>query len=67
MQGILGKHSEAVANGTIQQRVKLTQGLVDIAEYASTLDRDNRKLSVTMTINTIYGPTKIQLQNYVYY
>ncbi len=67
MQGILGKHSQQIADQTIQQRIKLTQGLVDIEEYSSTLDRDTRKLSVDCTVNTIYGPTKLQIQNYLYY
>lgn len=64
MLGILGKQSKDVADITIQERVQETQGLVNIEEYSSVLDADNRALSVTMTINTIYGPTALQVANY---
>lgn len=64
MQGILGKYSTQVANVTIQDRVQGTQGLVNIEEYSSVKDDENRGLSVDMEVNTIYGPTVIQVQNY---
>lgn len=64
MLGILGKHSKEVADVTIQDRVQATQGLVDIEEYESILGAENRALTVGMTINTIYGPTLVQVENY---
>jgi hypothetical protein len=64
MQGILGKHSEEVANITIQDRIEGTEGLVNIEQYESVLDPDNRGLSVRAEINTIYGPTVVQVENY---
>lgn len=64
MQGIFGKHSQETADATIQDRMAGTQGFVDIESYESLLDRDTRRLSVTSTINTIYGVTKVQVQNY---
>lgn len=67
LTGILGKHSKATADGTIRNRVINTQGMVGIDNYASEVDPNTRMLSVTMDINTIYGPTKAQIQNYVNY
>ncbi len=67
MLGILGKHSKEVADRTIRDRVLKTQGVTNIETYESTIDPDSRLLTVTLTINTIYGPTKVQLENYVNY
>lgn len=64
MLGILGKYSKETADITIQDRAEGTQGFVNIEQYDSILDRDNRALGVEMTINTIYGPTAIQVANY---
>lgn len=67
MQGILGKYSVDVANTTIQDRVLGTQGLTDIKNYVSELDPDTRALSVEFSIDTIFGPTTVQIANYVNY
>ncbi len=64
MQGILGKHSKEIADTTIQDRIVNTQGLVNIEEYDSVFDGETRGLEVSTTINTLYGPTEIQVQNY---
>ncbi len=64
MLGILGKHSKESANVTIQDRIEGTQGLVDIEEFSSAIDADTRMMSVGCTINTIYGPTALQIANY---
>lgn len=67
MQGILGKYSQSVADVTIQDRVLDTTGVINISEYESILDTENRSLSVSLTINTIYGPTELQVANYAIY
>lgn len=67
MQGILGKFSQSVADVTIQDRVQTTQGLVNIEDYVSSVDADERDLSVEFSINTIYGPTDVQIDNYTKY
>jgi len=67
MTGILGKHPKSTADATIRNRVINTQGMVSIENYQSEIDPDTRSLSVTMNINTIYGPTQAQIQNYVNY
>lgn len=67
MQGILGKYSETEANVTIQDRVLGTLGLTDLQNYVSDRNPDTRALSVEFDINTIYGPTPVQIANYVNY
>jgi len=67
LQGILGKYSEEQANITIQDRVVNTTGVTNIETYESLKDVNNRALSVTMTLNTIYGPTDLEISNYVNY
>lgn len=67
MQGILGKYSIDVANTTIQDRAGGTQGLTDITNYVSTIDPDSRGFSVEFSIDTIYGPTQVQVANYANY
>lgn len=67
MQGILGKYSVDVANTTIQDRVLGTQGLTDITNFVSEIDPDMRNLTVQFDIDTIYGPTAVEVANYVNY
>lgn len=67
VQGVLGKHSLEQADVTIQNRALGTQGLTDLKNYVSTLDPDSRGMTAQFDIDTIYGPTAIDLQNYVNY
>lgn len=67
LQGILGKYSEQVANTTIQDRVLSTEGVVSIENYESSIDVDTRTMTVEFDLNTIYGPTSVQIQNYALY
>lgn len=67
MQGILGKHSIEVANVTIQDRALLTQGMSDLTNYISSINPNNRAMSVQFSIDTIYGPTQVQIENYANY
>lgn len=73
LQGVLGKYSQLQADTTIQQRVlgttdgQGTQAVTDISKYVSTLDPDVRELDIALAIDTIYGPTAIQIGNYANY
>lgn len=67
MQGILGKYSQTTADVTIQDRVLGTQGLTDIQNYVSAIDPDTRRMTVQFDVDTIYGPTQVQLENYANY
>lgn len=67
MQAILGKHSKNTADVNIQERINNTQGLVQINNYQSEVDADNRRMAVSCDVDTIYGPTKIEIDNYANY
>lgn len=67
MQGILGKYSIDVADTTIIDRVRGTQGFTGIQDYQSSLDPDSRLMGVQFTIDTVYGPTAVQVANYANY
>lgn len=70
LQGALGKFSLAEADSTIQQRIlgstdeQGTPTVTGIATYESTLDPDTRSMNVQTTLDTIYGPTPLQIENY---
>lgn len=70
LQGVLGKYSQAQANTTIQQEVLGTtdgQGnsaVTDLSAYESQVDTDTRAMTIEMSIDTIYGPTVVQIANY---
>lgn len=66
-QGVLGKYSEALADATIQDRVLSTDGVTSIDNYQSQLNPDTRLLTVQFDLNTIYGPTTVQVANYIVY
>lgn len=61
LQGVIGKSDEQVRDDIIKQRVLNTEGVLRIVSYESNLDRENRKLSVSLTIDTIYGNNSIQV------
>lgn len=64
LQGILGKHDKELADAAIQDRVLNTIGVTDIESYESTINPDTRFFQVQFTINTIYGPTSVEIENY---
>lgn len=63
IQGVLGKHSKDLADSTIRDRVLGTQGIVNIESYESAVNPDTRRMLASMTVNTIYGPTQVQIEN----
>lgn len=67
LTGIFGKKSKAEADRTIQAQIYGTQGLVDIEEYESEIDQETRRMTVSAVINTVYGPTKLQVASYANY
>lgn len=67
MQGILGKHTQATMDATIKKRIGSVQGVTSIDNYVSSIDPETRKASVSATLNTIYGVTPLQVQNYANY
>lgn len=52
---VLGKYTRETYDTVVQQRILSTPGVTGIAEYASAFDGNKRALTVSATINTIYG------------
>lgn len=67
LQGILGKYSQAIADATIQDRVLSTDNVTDITNYVSSIDPDTRIMMVQFSIDTTFGPTTLQIENYSIY
>lgn len=67
MQGVMGKKSLTLANNTIQQRILGTDGVTAITNFQSSVDPNTRKLTVSCDIDTIYGPTSVQVENQINY
>jgi hypothetical protein len=67
LQGVLGKHLLSVIDATIQDRVLGTENVNDISNYQSSIDPVARALTVSFSIDTAFGPTAIQIQNYALY
>ena len=63
-QAILGKHSQQTADLAIQNVVINTQGVTAFSNYQSSIDPNTRLYSVSMNLDTVYGPTQVQIQNY---
>jgi len=55
LQQILAKNSKASADEAIRTRVLAVQGVNGILGYSSVIV--DRQLQVTMTLDTVYGPT----------
>lgn len=65
--GVLGKHSQDTADSTIKAQVLGTQGVTGISSYVSTLDSEKRSLKIDISVDTQYGPTQVQINNYRLY
>jgi hypothetical protein len=64
MQGILGKNDISIADTNIQDRISGTESLTDISDFQSSIDPVTRHYSFIATIDTEFGPTQIQKDNY---
>ena len=65
LTGVLGKHSQTMADAVIKNQVLNAQGITGVSNFQSSIDTKTRQYSVQMTVSTIYGPTPLQLSNYV--
>ena len=57
---ILGAGKVSTYDAAIQQVIRNTPGVVDIASYASSVNPDTRAASIDCTINTVYGQVTLQ-------
>jgi hypothetical protein len=67
IQGVLGKHNQTTADLTVQNYALGIQGVVDISNFSSVDTQDNRNYLASLTIDTIYGPTPVQIANFSLY
>lgn len=56
---VLGAHTGALYDATIKAVILTSPGVTAITAYTSTLNRATRELSVSASIDTLYGPTTI--------
>lgn len=56
---VLGAGTGGRYDAAIQQRVLDTPGVSGITDYASSLDRSTRRLTVQIAIDTIYGTASV--------
>jgi hypothetical protein len=82
-EGVIGYHSQATADATIQAAILAVEvivsstsvppgavagqsipGVTDIINYVSTVNPETRNYSASCTINTIYGPTALEIADY---
>lgn len=59
-QGVLGRHTAASYDLVIRDRILATPGVRAIAAYHSALDPDSRRLTISVAIDTVYGPADLQ-------
>lgn len=59
LSSVLGRGTIPLYDIVIRRRILDTPGVTGIVDYASNLDRTTRTLSVTLTINTLFGQTTI--------
>lgn len=60
LQGILGKHDQSTIDNVLRSRILETTGVTGITSYESSINPGTRKLSVSVSIDTLYGSTTIQ-------
>lgn len=60
LQQVVGKNKNPTYDLAIQQRILQTQGVKSIVSYSSNVSAD-RRLSVSVTIETIYGEDLVEV------
>ncbi len=61
LQGVLGKQQQSTIDNVLRSRILETEGVTELTSYDSSIDPDTRKLSVSVSIDTLYGSTTIQV------
>jgi hypothetical protein len=64
LESILGKHSQPSADAAIQYAILNVDGVTSIERYSSVVNPNTRAFSVSLTLDTIYGPTDLEVSNY---
>jgi hypothetical protein len=56
---VLGRGTQNSYDTVIRARILGTTGVTEITGYTSSLDRDTRRLTVSVTVDTDYGTTTV--------
>lgn len=56
---VLGRHTETTRDLVLRARMLGTEGVTGIEAYSAALNRETRKLTVSATLATAYGPVTI--------
>ena len=59
VQGVFGRHTQASYDLVLRGRILGTEGVTEILAYESRFDPDTRKLTVSTTVETVYGPADV--------
>lgn len=73
-EGVLGKHSQAEADSVVQTATLAVQAIAvpgggnvnvvtDISNFTSSINPDTRGYSPKMNIDTVFGPTQVEIEN----
>lgn len=57
---VLGAHRRQSAGPAIRMRVAGTGGVTEVSDFAADYDGDARALTVTATVDTVYGETTVE-------
>lgn len=57
LQGVIGKQQLSTVELVLRSRIVETEGVLSLSDFYLTIDPDTRKLSVSGTIDTIFGAT----------
>ena len=52
---VLGKYTQSTYDATIRGRILGTRGVTRITEYSSSFSSETRSLTVSATVDTVYG------------
>lgn len=64
LEGVLGYNSQAEADETLIQTILGIQGVQNLSNWKSTVDPVTRAyVSISATLDTIYGQTQLQMEN----
>ena len=58
--GVFGKHTRESYDPVIRARILDTEGVTSITSYESAFDGDTRNITLTVALETEYGPATIQ-------
>lgn len=59
-QAILGKHTSRTVEPAIRKRILETEGVTSIESFSISTDPDNRQVSASAIVNTLYGTANTQ-------